>query len=274
VSITKARPWLIALAAAATMLVLIGALGNPPTQHSLLDNIDFNSFSGRLRAALSTFSWHLNELGNDFGHVFLANVLMDFAVVVLVFLFVGVVSAGSGSFGRTFLSAWFAVIAATVLSGYVRSSVVNANFVDPTLHGKATAIFFSAASPGASMVFAGVVFGLFAALAAAVVGVLTRRDEVVTAPTSYAPSAYLPAAAETPARDEPTSRREAWSAPPAAAPGPVAEPSPWTKDSSPESDSDDDGDRTTQLPAVDSASRTESETDDQTRELPRTDREP
>ena len=92
-------------------------------------------------------------------------------------------------------------------------------------------------------------------------------------PTSYRGSTASSAPPTVDIR-APWSAAWAWSAPPAAAPGPVAERSPWTEDSSPESDSDDDGDRTTQLPAVDSASRTESETDDHTRELPRTDREP
>ena len=147
VSVRKARPSVIGLAAAATMLVLIGAIGNPPATRSLVDNIDFETFSGRLRASLSTFSWHLTDLGNDVGHLFLANVVMDLAVVVLVFVFVAVVAGGSGSFWRTFLGAWIAVLAASVIGGYVRSAVVDEKFTDPTLHNKAEAIFFSAASP-------------------------------------------------------------------------------------------------------------------------------
>ena len=187
VSIQKSRPGLIGLAAAATMLILIGAIGNPPATRSLIDNADLETFSGRLRASLSTFSWHLTDLGNDFGHLFLANVLMDVAVVLLVFAFVVVVTSGSGSFWRTFLGTWIAVIAASVIGGYVRSSVVDEKFADPTLHSKAEAIFFSVSSPGATLVFAGLAFGVFVAIVAGVVAIATRRDEVVTAGTPYAP---------------------------------------------------------------------------------------
>ena len=181
VSIKKSRPGLIGLAAAATMLVLIVAVGNPPATRSLIENADLESFSGRLRASLSTFGWHLTDLGNDFGHLFLANVLMDVAVVLLVFAFVVVVTSGSGSFWRTFLGTWIAVIAASVIGGYVRSSVVDEKFADPTLHSKATAIFFSVSSPGATLVFAGLVFGVFVAIVAGLAAIATRRDEVVTA---------------------------------------------------------------------------------------------
>ncbi len=271
VSIKKSRPGLIGLAAAATMLVLIVAVGNPPATRSLIENADLESFSGRLRASLSTFGWHLTDLGNDFGHLFLANVLMDVAVVLLVFAFVVVVTSGSGSFWRTFLGTWIAVIAASVIGGYVRSSVVDDKFVDPTLHSKATAIFFSVSSPGATLVFAGLVFGVFVAIVAGLAAIATRRDDVVTARGPYGP--FGPPAADVEDGGQTASpRREPWSAPPAA-PGPVANPSPWSTDSSEptaEADSghDDDADRTTQLPAVDSSTRTADEGDDHTRQLP------
>jgi hypothetical protein len=255
VSIQKSRPGLIGLAAAATMLILIGAIGNPPATRSLIDNADLETFSGRLRASLSTFSWHLTDLGNDFGHLFLANVLMDVAVVLLVFAFVVVVTSGSGSFWRTFLGTWIAVIAASVIGGYVRSSVVDEKFADPTLHSKAEAIFFSVSSPGATLVFAGLAFGVFVAIVAGVVAIATRRDEVVSADRPYAP--YPPPAvaeSDSPAQTGPTNR-EPWSAPPAA-PGPV------------EDEHEDDTDRTTQLPAVGSSAHTGDDDDDHTRQLP------
>ncbi len=265
VSVRKARPAVIGLVAAATMLVLIGAIGNPPATRSLVDNIDFDTFSGRLRASLSTFGWHLTDLGNDVGHLFLANVVMDLAVVVLVFVFVTVVAGGSGSFWRTFLGAWIAVLAASVIGGYVRSAVVDEKFTDPTLHNKAEAIFFSADSPGASLVFAGLVFGVFVAIVAGVVAIATRREEVITAATpsgSYPPYPPAPAAAET--TEQPTAAaREPWSAPPAVVPGPVANPSPWSTGTG-----EDDEDRTTQLPAVDSTTHSADEDDDHTRQLP------
>jgi hypothetical protein len=259
------------------MLILIGAIGNPPVTRSLIDNADLESFSGRLRASLSTFSWHLTDLGSDFGHLYLANVLMDVAIVLLVFAFVVVVASGTGSFWRTFLGTWIAVIAASVIGGYVRSSVVDEKFADPTLHSKPEAIFFSAASPGATLVFAGLVFGVFVAIVAGVVAIATRRDEVVTADRPYAPYAPPVAESESPAQTPQTAQtgqtsREPWSAPPAAH-GPVANPSPWSTESSePETEADngheDDADRTTQLPAVDPSARNPNEGDDHTRQLP------
>ena len=262
----RTRPGLVALAAAATMLVLIGALGNPPTTRSLIGTADFSGFGGRLRLSLASFGWHVNDFGNDYGNIYLGNLLMDIAVVVLVFLLVVAVTARSGSFGRTFLGVWIAVLAAAVLGGYVRSAVVDESVVDPSRPSKLTGIFFSTASPGTTLIFAAMVFGLVAALVAAVVAVLARRSDAVgpaasypaasSSPTSSSPTSYSSARyADTAAVAEPAAaRREPWSAPPAARPT-----------------TSDDAERTTHLPAVDPPSRTANDDADHTRELPRSD---
>ncbi len=240
VSVTNARPWLIALAAMGTMLVLILAVDNT----SLSDSIDrhaleSNGFFSRVLVALTAFRWDLGRLSPDPAHLYLGQLLADIAVLILVLLLVAVVTRGRGTFWQVFMATWVAVVAAGQVGTYVRSAVIDSSQLVPGENDRPTTIFFSAYSPGAVTLFASLVFGLVVALVAGVVGVRTRRTEVVSAPAVAAPETSGGPA-----------RREPWSAPPAAVPGPVSNPSPWTRDSAP-----DDAERTTQLPPVEQLSR-------------------
>lgn len=238
VSLTKARPWLVGLAASATMLVLIVAIGNPPVTRTILRHAFNAGFGSRVFQSLSSFAWNFSSPSDDM-HVYLANLIADIAVLLLVLLFVAALSSGSGSFWRTFLAVWVSVIAAVTLSGYVRAAIINPMGSAPD-NNKAEEIFFSQYSTGPGQLFAALIFGVIAAIVAALVGVLTRRHQVVTAdrpavsPTPLA-EPQPPAAAQ---------KREPWAAPPVAVPGPVADPSPWS------TTGDYDDDHTTQLPAV------------------------
>jgi hypothetical protein len=238
-SVTNARPWPIALAATATMLVLILAVDNSSLSDKIARHaLDSNGFFSRALVALTAFRWDLGRLSPDPDRLYLGQLLADIAVLVLVLLLVAVVTRGRGSFWQVFVASWLAVIVASQIGTYVRSSVVKSDQVVAAGGDRPTVIFFSVYSPGAVTLFASIAFGLVVALVAGFVGVRTRRVEVVSAPAEPTGAAAAPEAGEAPARREP------WSAPPAAVPGPVSNPSPWTSDSS------DADDRTTQLPPV------------------------
>lgn len=181
--VTRARHWLIAAAATATMFVLIVGVGNPGVTRSIFDhNADRNGFGSAALQSFTAYAWDVTKLGNDQGRLYLAGVLVDVAVLVLVFLLVAAVAAGRGSFIQVFVGTWLSVIVATLVAGYVRPAVVDSTVLGATGQTKAMTVFFSASSPGASLLFASIVFGVVVALVAAVVAVATRREEGVDEP--------------------------------------------------------------------------------------------
>ena len=255
-SVTRARPWLIGLAASATMLVFIVAIGNPPVTRAVFRHAVSSDFGSRALQSLAYFAWDFGRLGDDM-HLGWADLIFDLAVLALVLLLVAALSAGTGSFWRTFLAVWVSVIVAVLLCGYVRAAIIDPMGSAPG-NSKAEVIFFSQYSPGPLLLFVAMLYGLVAALVAALVAVLTRRNVVVTADR---PSAYAPTAEPEPAAAQ--HQRVPWSAPPAAVPGPVGDPSPWSKTDAGAAD-----DRTTQLPAVGTSGQTSGQTAGQTAEQP------
>jgi hypothetical protein len=260
VSVTRARPWLVGLAATGTMLVIILALGNPPTTRALLRH-SLGGFGSRVLQSLSSFVWNFSQL-DDPQHFYRANLVFDVVVLVLVLLLVTALAVGTGSFWRTFLSSWVAVIVAVLLAGYVRAALIDPLGTVPG-GGIGETTFFSQYSPGPVLLFAAILAGVVAAVVAALVAVTTRKREVVTAPapfpeatrdddTSSPTTRTTEATQTTPAtqatQSAPAERREPWSAPPAAGvPGPVTEPSPWS--------TTDEDDRTRALPPVEDEPR-------------------
>jgi hypothetical protein len=228
------------------MLVIILALGNPPTTRALLRH-SVGGFGSRVAQSMASFVWDFGQL-DDPQHFYRANLVFDVVVLVLVLLLVTALAVGTGSFWRTFLSSWVAVVVAVLLAGYVRAALIDPLGTVPGA-GRAETTFFSQYSPGPVLLFAAIVVGLVVALIAALVAVTSRKREVVTAP------APPPEAARDEAAPAPTTqatqatqatqpeRRAPWAAPPAAAvPGPVTEPSPWS--------TSDEDDRTRALPRV------------------------
>ncbi len=123
VSLTRARPWLVGLAASATMLLLILAIGNPPVTRAIYRHAVSDDFGSRTLQSLGYFAWDFGRLDDDM-HLGWANLVFDLAVLVLVLLLVAALSSGRGSFWRTFLAAWVSVIVAVLLSGYVRAAIL------------------------------------------------------------------------------------------------------------------------------------------------------
>ena len=245
VAVTRSRPWLIALAATGTLLVLIVAVGNPTVTRKIYEHAaQSQGFGTRVLQSFTAYGWDLSP-AHDPDRLVLAGVIADVVVLALTLLLVALVTRGRGSFWQVFGATWLAVVVATMVGGYVRPLVLRSDFYAQG-RSKAEFVFFSQFSPGPGPLFAALVFGLVAALVAALIAVRTRRTEVIEAP--IASPAPVP-------DDTPPPRREAWTAPPAAVPGPMANPSPWTKDSedrtiSFDKPADDDAQQTRQLPTI------------------------
>jgi hypothetical protein len=254
--VTKARPWLIAAAATATMLVIIIAVDNPSVTRSIFEhNADAHGFGSRVLQSFTAYNWDVTKLTNDTGHFYLASLLTDIATLVLLFLLVAAVTIGRGSFLQVFVGTWVCVIVATMLAAYIRPAVLSSNYLGTTGTGKAETVFFSSFSPGPLPLFVSIVFGFVVALVAAFVGMLTRRDVAVVEPTAPATTVGPDATSE-------PVRREPWTAPPAtrtqAAP-PAGERPPWAD--RPNADEE----HTTAMPAVDEPGTSG---DQHTRQLP------
>lgn len=244
--VTKARSWLIAAFATAAMLVVILAVGNPAVTRTILDhNVNGHGFGSRALQSFTNFGWNVTKLGNDPGRFYLAGVLFDIAVLVLVFLLVAAVTIGRGSFLQVFMGTWVSVIAAMMVAGYVRPAVIESRFLGTTGTSKAETVFFSSFSPSPLLLFVAIVTGVVVALVAAAGGVATRRREALgmppPPPSSGTPTDEL---AAPPSRPQ-LVKREPWPAPPAS--GPSNRP-PWAAQPA------DESDRTTQLPAAPGAS--------------------
>lgn len=189
--VTKARSWLIAGAATAAMFVIILAVGNPSVTRSIVEhNADGHGFGSRALQSFTDYGWDVTKLGNDTGRFYLAGVLTDVAVLVLLFLLVAVLTAGRGSFLQIFFATWVSVIVATMIAGYLRPAVLDNRYLGTAGDSKAETVFFSSFSPGALPLFVSIVFGVVVALVAAIVGVTTRRHEPITG--SDAPAAASP----------------------------------------------------------------------------------
>jgi hypothetical protein len=199
-TVKSGRPWLVAIVAYVTLLVLIAAVGN----QWITDAIDrhalhVRSFADNAARAATTYQWRFSPRGGkDVDHVWLANIALVVVALVLTFLLVAIVCRGKGGFGQVFVGSWLVVVVATLLATYVRTAVIDQQYFGNSGLSKANSVVF-AYSAGPSTLAAGLGVGFIVA---------------VGAPAQGAEWADGPA-------------REPWSAPPTTVPGPIASPSPW-----------------------------------------------
>ena len=257
VSLTRARPWLVGLAASATMLLLILAIGNPPVTRAIYRHAVSDGFGSRTLQSLGYFAWDFGRL-DDGMHLGWANLVFDLVVLVLVLLLVAALASRRGSFWRTLLAVWVSVIVAVLLSGYVRAAILDPMGTAP-VGGKADVDLLLPVQPGSAAALRG---DALRPARGAGGGTRRRPHPPARGRDGRAALAELRAGA---VHDDDAAATP-WSAPPAAVPGPVAEPSPWST-----TDAEGEDDRTTQLPAVGSTGAGQQVDDgtEHTRALPR-----
>jgi hypothetical protein len=252
-SITKARPWRIAIVSFATLFVLIATLGNQWVVDAIVRHTNASTFGDNVVLSVRTYQWRFNApRGGDFGHFWLGSLALVGAALVVTLLLVAVVTRGPGGFWQSFFGAWMAVVVATMLAVYVRDLVLDTRALTGAVGvSRTNAIFFSGFAPGPTQFAASLGFGLIVALVAGLTAVLSRRTEVVAASAMPGAAAAQPAfGAPFPMGEAPAEADRPWTAPPAApVPGPTGSPSPWASTSSPWSSSANEPSGGTPTPA-------------------------
>lgn len=237
-TVKKGRPWLVSLVSMLTMLVLIAALGNQWVSDAITRHFASNGNADEFARALNVYAWRFSPRGgHDFGRSWISSICLVVVVLVLTLLLVAAICRGTGSFFQAFFGAWTVVIVATLLGQYARAAVLDTKlYLGSGSADKTNAIFFSALSPGALQVLAGLGFGVVVGLAAGLTAVLSRRTDVVA--PAVPPGYGAPPFGQPP---DPYAT--------AVLPGPIASPSPWGGPS--DADSDRNTTATTQLPHAD-----------------------
>lgn len=178
-----ARPGPIVLAAVLTEIVVIGALANQwiaeRAGHWIIN--ERSGFVADLKAMLLVYNWRFAPQHGDTDHVWLGQVVMVAATVVLTAGFVAVVVRGPVTFARVFLTCALAVLGATMLAAYVRALVTDEPLVGGSRIQKA---LFGPLSPNAINVLAAVVLGVLAGVVAAWVANLVSRRVPVAQPAA------------------------------------------------------------------------------------------
>jgi hypothetical protein len=190
--VTRGRPWIVALTAFLTLLVLIAALGNQWVTDSINRHANGDTFIDHIVTAITTYQWRFSPRGgHDVARVWASQFALIGTVLVLTFLLVGTVCRGKGGFAQAFFASWMTVLAGTLIGGYVKAAVIDRSLLlrTPRLD-TGNAIFFSPLSPGTSEIVGGLEFGFCVAVVAGVAAVMARRREPIAGPAAAPGAAY------------------------------------------------------------------------------------
>src|SRR5579875_3378612 len=213
-TVTRARPWLTALIAFISMLVIVAAAGNQWVTDAVGRHTQADTLGNNLAQLVYSYAWRFNAPhGSDIDHFWVAGLAAAGTVLVLTLLLVAIVARGFGRFWQTLFATWFVVVVATEVAAYVRAAIIDESKLLPAGEGKAQAVLFSSYSPGAREVLAGLVAGLIVGLIAGITAVASRHDVELPADTT------APEPLTGPWRQE-----EPYQTPPPA----TTNPSPWT----------------------------------------------
>jgi hypothetical protein len=189
------RPGFVALAALLTEFVVIAAIGNQWVTPKLARAVvnERSHLVSDFKSSLVTYNWRFAPEQGDTQHVWLSQVLLILATLVLTAVFVTVIVRGPATLGRVFLTCWLAVTVATVFGGYARGLSLD------TGGGASERVqsgLFGTFGPNTITVFSGLILGLLAALVAATATAVSRNRAALG--PKHIPPAPVGAAAEQP----------------------------------------------------------------------------
>lgn len=206
-TLSRGRPWLAALVAVLTEVVIIAAAVNQAVAKHL-QNFSFDhgtSFAGLSARSVLVYRWRVSPMrGDNAGgfHEWYRELLTLALLLVLTALLVALFVRGAVTFWKALFGTWFTVVVATCIATAL-GSLVTVYSPGSRLAKGTVAIFFAI---NGTTVFAGLVLGLIVALVTALVATVTRRDAVapVAAPVA-AESDYVPPDAPPPYYGDPGS---------------------------------------------------------------------
>jgi hypothetical protein len=181
----RGRPWLAALGAVLTELVVIGGVDNQGVTKTLRKPLNDPSrvvadYSRGAIDAATAFWWRFAPADGQATHVWAAQFAAIGALVVLTWFGALVVARGSVTFGRVWIGTWGVVGAVTPVAIMVRNVLVTPTAPGPAQSRIGQSVYgFDAFGP---VIVAGLVLGLVAGLIAAAVAVSSRRHVAGAAP--------------------------------------------------------------------------------------------
>jgi len=181
----RGRPWLAALAAVLTELVVIGGVDNQGVTKTLRNPLNdparvVADYSRGAIDAATTFWWRFAPADGQATHVWAAQFAAIGVLVLLTWLGTLAVARGSVTFGRVWIGIWALVAAVTPVAIMVRNVLVTPTAPGPAQSRIGQSVYgFDAFGP---VIVAGLVLGLVAGLIAAAVAVSSRRHVAAAAP--------------------------------------------------------------------------------------------
>lgn len=175
----RARTGLIVLAALLTELVIIAAADNQWVSDKIGRN-ELRTNSVALRSLANswlTFTWRVSpRAGANGNELWASQIALVLTVLLVTGLLVAAVVRGPVTFGRAFFGTWTAVIAATLLAGFVRGLIEPFSKLQMANSSRLTRAVFGPFGINQGTVAAGFALGLVVALVAAIVAVTSRRS--------------------------------------------------------------------------------------------------
>jgi len=181
----RGRPWLAALAAVLTELVVIGGVDNQAVTKTLRKPLNDPSrvvadYSRGAIDAATTFWWRFAPANGQPTHGWAAQFAAIGVLVVLTWLGVLAVARGSVTFGRVWIGTWAVVAAIAPVAIMVRNVLVTPTAPGPAQSRIGQSVYgYNAFGP---VIVAGLVLGLVAGLIAAAVAVSSRRQVAAAMP--------------------------------------------------------------------------------------------
>jgi hypothetical protein len=181
----RGRPWLTALAAVLTELVVIGGVDNQGVTKTLRDPLNDPSrvvadySSGAIDAA-TAFWWRFAPSDGQATHVWAAQFAAIGVLVLLTWLGALAVARGSVTFGRVWIAVWAVVAAVAPVAIMVRNVLVTPTAPGPAQSRIGQSVYgFDAFGP---VIVAGLVLGVVTGLITAAVAVSSRRQVAAATP--------------------------------------------------------------------------------------------
>jgi hypothetical protein len=205
----RGRPGIVVLTAVLVELVVIAGIGNQGVSKQLQDYLQNHPgvadyTRGAIQAAL-TFHWRFAPATGQSTHAWAAQLAAIGTLLVLSALLIWVVSRGSVTFGRLWVSAGAIIAALTPIAVMVGNVIIVPNAPGPGQSRVGQAVYgYPAYGP---VIVGGLVLGVVTGLLCGLLGVITRR------------SVLLPTAMATPAEGAPLNAY--------GVPTPGYEPPPW-----------------------------------------------
>jgi hypothetical protein len=179
VAAPRARTRLALVVALITEIIFIAVFDNQWISEKIA-KFEFrtsNSFLAGVASSALTYSWRFSPRTGDTQHLWLSQMMLILAVLVISALLIATVIRGPVTFGRAFFGTWMSVIVATELATIVRGLVIGDAFSRPGTSRLTNAVF-GGLGPNAPAFVAGIGLGVVTALVVALVAVTTRRTPV------------------------------------------------------------------------------------------------